>query len=290
MFEFIYLHDYGVTPLGFDNDVAAHKVELCLHANVYALGEKYEVAAMKEVSLLKFVEKAESFWSSKDFRNAVKIVFTTTADQDRDLRDLVARILSQHRRELAPDPAVEATVRQVDGLAYRLWKMTTTEKGPTCNACHSVLVRRCQGSHGKLGKGSSTTAHFLSCECEEEKYCEKHRNQPQPPQDDFWRNLMIKTRSYRLQLTTLVVLKPCGRWFFQQLLCSDAIRSVVSMLSSPSTNPMDSTTTLVFCGESRRDSSISPPGEKLPHVNASRFQSGVNCMHIVKLKRVAMQS
>jgi hypothetical protein len=188
MFEFIYLHDYGVTPLGFDNDVAAHKVELCLHANVYALGEKYEVAAMKEVSLLKFVEKAESFWSSKDFRNAVKIVFTTTADQDRDLRDLVARILSQHRRELAPDPAVEATVRQVDGLAYRLWKMTTTEKGPTCNACHSVLVRRCQGSHGKLGKGSSTTAHFLSCECEEEKYCEKHRNQPEPPQDDFWPN------------------------------------------------------------------------------------------------------
>jgi hypothetical protein len=60
-----------------------------LHANVYALEEKYEIAAMKEASLLKFAEKAESSWSSEDFRNAVKIVFTTTADQDRDLRDLV---------------------------------------------------------------------------------------------------------------------------------------------------------------------------------------------------------
>ena len=34
--------------------------------------------------------------------------------------------------------------------------------------------------------------------------------------------------------------------------------------------------TLVFCGESRCDFRISPRGQKLPHVNASRFQSGAN--------------
>jgi hypothetical protein len=48
--------------------------------------------------------------------------------------------------------------------------------------------------------------------------------------------------------------------------------------------------TLVFCGESRRDSKIPPADDRLPRVNASRFQSGANCMHVVKLKRVAMQS
>jgi hypothetical protein len=32
--------------------------------------------------------------------------------------------------------------------------------------------------------------------------------------------------------------------------------------------------TLVFCGGSRRDFIISPPGEKLPRVNVSRFQTG----------------
>lgn len=186
MFEFIYSHDYGIRPLELDNEVTAHKVDLCLHANVYALGEKYEIAALKEASVRKFAERAESSWNSEDFRNAVKIVFTTTADQDKDLRDLVARILSQHRRELAPDPAVETAVRQVDGLAYRLWKMTTTERGPTCNTCQSVLVRRCQ-CFRKSGKGCSTIAHFVSCKCEEEtRYCEKHQDQPEPPQDGFW--------------------------------------------------------------------------------------------------------
>jgi hypothetical protein len=48
--------------------------------------------------------------------------------------------------------------------------------------------------------------------------------------------------------------------------------------------------TLVFCGESCRDFRISPPRDKLPRVNASRFQSEASCMHVVKLERVAMQS
>ncbi|KAI7229213.1 hypothetical protein KC330_g7559 [Hortaea werneckii] len=143
MLEFIYLHDYGVGPIELDIDATARGDELSLHANVYALGEKYEIVAMKEASFGKFADKAESSWNSEDFRNAVKIVFTTTAEQDRDLRDLVTRILSEHRRELAPDSAVETTVRQVNGLAYRLWKMATTGKGPTCNVCQSVFVRRC---------------------------------------------------------------------------------------------------------------------------------------------------
>lgn len=98
MFEFIYLRDYGVRPRELDNEVTTDSVDLCLHANVYVLREKYEIAAVKEASLRKFAEKAESSWNSEDFCNAVKIVFTTTADHDRDLRDLVAGVLSQHRR------------------------------------------------------------------------------------------------------------------------------------------------------------------------------------------------
>jgi hypothetical protein len=49
------------------------------------------------------------------------------------------------------------------------------------------------------------------------------------------------------------------------------------------------TPTLVFCGEHRRDFRISPPRDKLPRVNVSRFQLKADCMHVVKLKRVAMQ-
>lgn len=51
----------------------------------------------------------------------------------------------------------------------------------------------------------------------------------------------------------------------------------------------NSDATLVFCRESRRDFRISPPRDKLPRVNAWGFQLEANCMHVVKLNRVAMQ-
>lgn len=45
--------------------------------------------------------------------------------------------------------------------------------------------------------------------------------------------------------------------------------------------------TLVFCEESRRDSKIAPPGEKLSSVNASQFQFRAIYMYATKLKCVA---
>jgi hypothetical protein len=186
MFDFIYSHDYGVTTPPTENTLSADDHGLCLHANVYALGEKYQIAALKEAALKKFEGAVETSWSSEDFRNSVRIVFTSTAHQDKGMRNLVTRIISQHRRELAANPDMETTVRPIDGLAYELWKMVTTERGPTCNACRSAYLRKCPRSHGKPGKATSFIAYFMSCDCEEETYCERHRGQQEPAQDSFW--------------------------------------------------------------------------------------------------------
>lgn len=64
---------------------------------------------------------------------------------------------------------------------------------------------------------------------------------------------------------------------------SKAIQELWTFLSA------EENATQVFCGELRRDFRISPPGQKLPRLNASRFLFGANCMHVIKLKRVAMQ-
>jgi hypothetical protein len=68
---------------------------------------------------------------------------------------------------------------------------------------------------------------------------------------------------------------------------SIAVQSIVSVLFCSSSS--ESSPTLVFCGGSRRDSRIMPADERLSRLNASRFQSGANCKHVVKLKRIAMQ-
>jgi hypothetical protein len=68
---------------------------------------------------------------------------------------------------------------------------------------------------------------------------------------------------------------------------SIAVQSIVSVLFRSLNS--ESSPTLVFCGEWRHDSTILPADERLPRLNASRFQFGANCKHVVKLKRVAMQ-
>lgn len=185
MFDFMYLHGYGGQASSSDNDSSTDEQELCLHANVYALGEKYGVATLKEASLQKFEKDAQTSWKSSAFRDAVKIVFTSTAEHDKGLRDVVIRTLSLHRKELAGDTEMERVIREIDGLAFGLWKTSSVlPAGPTCNACQSVYIRVCRRPHGKTTKSASAYNSFLTCDCRQEDFCESHRDSGGVPEEN----------------------------------------------------------------------------------------------------------
>jgi hypothetical protein len=142
MFEFMYLHTYGSPTSCSNADATADAEDLCLHASIYALGKKYGIAGLKETSLQKFEDNTEVSWKIDAFYETIKIVFTSTTDHDKGLRDLVLRLLSLHRREVAGNPQMERVIREIDGLAYDLWKMNSVlPRGPTCNVCQSVYIR-----------------------------------------------------------------------------------------------------------------------------------------------------
>jgi hypothetical protein len=187
MFDFMYLHTYGDPTSSSDNDPLVGGQELCLHANVYALGEKYGIAALEEASLQKFEESAQTSWKSSSFRDAVKIVFTSTADHDKSLRDVVFRILFLHRKELAGDTQMETVIHEIDGLAYGLWKMISVlPRGPTCNACQSVYVSVCREPHRRSTKSASADGCFVSCHCDQEHFCGSHRDSGGVLQEEVW--------------------------------------------------------------------------------------------------------
>lgn len=95
------------------------KLGLALHAQVYALAEKYAIEGLKSVALEKFKKDAESNWSSQVFLDAAKIVYTSTVGSDRGLRDIVVRNFYSNQWLLIQPRALE-TVRDTDGLAYDL--------------------------------------------------------------------------------------------------------------------------------------------------------------------------
>lgn len=92
---------------------------LNLHAQMYALADKYGIHDLKDLVREKFAEVASSYWDGSGFLMAVQTVYSSTPETDHGLRDIIVDTLSQHR-ELLKKVEIEALVKEVNGLAYGL--------------------------------------------------------------------------------------------------------------------------------------------------------------------------
>ena len=94
---------------------------LHVHAQMYALADKYGIHDLKDLARDKFAEAASNDWDGSGFPIAVQTVYSSTPESDHGLRDVVVDTLSQHRVLLAK-AEVEALVKEINGLAFGLLK------------------------------------------------------------------------------------------------------------------------------------------------------------------------
>jgi hypothetical protein len=73
---------------------------LILHAKVYALADKYEVLALKDLALRNYETAAARDWNVPDFPESIQIAYTTTPESDRGIRDIVTKTATAHTHEL----------------------------------------------------------------------------------------------------------------------------------------------------------------------------------------------
>lgn len=150
----------ALTPCGDCNTI--------MHAKMYALGSKYGIKSLKDVALGKFKEAAMYAWNHGDFVEAIGIVYSTTPDGDKGLRDIVTRVLLDHSQVISGKQAVEACIRGIDGLAYDLWKASSANanmatSGPSCAVCGTARAHSCY----------SCGATYLVCNCPAYSHCER---------------------------------------------------------------------------------------------------------------------
>ncbi|CAH0019873.1 unnamed protein product [Clonostachys rhizophaga] len=81
---------------------------LVLHAQVYALAEKYDISGLKALAATKFKSEVDSHWHSEDFMLALQEVYNSTVDHDRVLRDIVVQAVSGHLQLLESKPFQQA--------------------------------------------------------------------------------------------------------------------------------------------------------------------------------------
>ena len=97
MLEYLYMQEYTV-DLGFDpfwsvNDSWAQS-RLHVHAQMYSLGDKYDLAGLKKEAGQRFIDDITIPGDKKretlTLLSVIPTIYTTTLDSDRGLRDLVA--------------------------------------------------------------------------------------------------------------------------------------------------------------------------------------------------------
>jgi hypothetical protein len=90
-----------------------------IHARMYALADFYGVFTLKELAIKKFRGVVQAHWNSKEFAQAVQVVYTTTVAKDSGLRQVVKDVLMNHN-ELLKKPEIQAVLREVSGLAFEI--------------------------------------------------------------------------------------------------------------------------------------------------------------------------
>ena len=120
-----------------------------MHAKVYALGEKYGIESLKSVALAKFAEAITYAWNHPNFASTLRVVFCSTPDHDKGLRDLTVQAVLLHHAVLSEKLEIEKIVMGIEGLSYGLWKKNAplVSKGPTCNTCGDVRITSCSRCH-----------------------------------------------------------------------------------------------------------------------------------------------
>jgi len=99
-----------------------------LHAQMYEIGDKYDVVGLKELAREKYLCASAKYWDDEHFAPAAHYAFSTTPEDDNGLRNVVSTTISQHMT-LLNKPAVEALLAEFNGLALGLLKMRAKELG-----------------------------------------------------------------------------------------------------------------------------------------------------------------
>lgn len=105
-----------------DEEYETDDSHLLAHTRVYALAEKYDIPALKDLAQSKFEMAMACFYDSPEFADAITEVYCSTIDSDRGLRDIVLQAFRSHP-QLASTQDVYAVIKETPSLAFELWKV-----------------------------------------------------------------------------------------------------------------------------------------------------------------------
>lgn len=124
MVHFFYHQDYTTEAVTLAaEEPPSDNANMVMHAKVFATAVKYQVPALASLAAKKFEQSAKLNYEHADFARAIKAVYTSTPEDEIELRTVVVGILGQHK-ELMKKPEIRSIVKSINGLAFDLLAKT----------------------------------------------------------------------------------------------------------------------------------------------------------------------
>lgn len=99
---------------------AGPKVHFIGHAKVFAMAVKYHIAALQNLATQKFKAEVAEHWDHEDLAHAIHVIYTSTAEDVTQLREVAVEALNAHRDQLLEKPGIATLLRSITGLACDL--------------------------------------------------------------------------------------------------------------------------------------------------------------------------
>lgn len=96
------------------------KVHLIEHAKLFSMAVKYHIPALQDLAAQKFKVEVAEHWDHEDLAHAIHVIYTSTAEDVTQLREVAVEVLNAHRDQLLLQPEITTLLRSITGLACDL--------------------------------------------------------------------------------------------------------------------------------------------------------------------------
>ncbi len=138
LLDFLYTLGYSDDRDDYDSPESAaslsarpgHKkaASLVINAWMYTLGDRYAIPSLKDLAKHRFATDLETGWEFTDFAELVSVIYETTPESDRALRDCMMATCREHGSELLEFPETKEAIKKNGDFALDFALATVNEK------------------------------------------------------------------------------------------------------------------------------------------------------------------
>jgi len=130
-----YASTSGATEIGSASTKQSDSALSCCSIREYVIAEKYGIEDLKALAHSRFSAWVESNWNHPEFYSVVYEVYSSTLNNDRDIRDPVEGILKENITTILHDNGFKEMLTAEMGELGVAVLSAISEKSPECPSC-----------------------------------------------------------------------------------------------------------------------------------------------------------